>query len=93
MSIQSEFQCTGLKASKTQVQVDEPFTVAATVAKTFIDGSNIELYVDGKVAASKLVCAREEGGREISFALKLKKPGPREIKVGDRTASVLVKGE
>ncbi len=81
-NIPGKFECTSLELSKGEVAIGETFMVRATVENTFVDGSKIGLYVDGKLVDSKLIWARAEKSREIFFELGLVDVGPHEIKVG-----------
>ena len=90
-NVLTQFTCTDLKLSKDQASVDEPVSVVATIKNTFLDGSRIELCVDDEVVDSTFLWARGDIARQAGFELKLDKPGPHEIKVGDRTVSLLVK--
>jgi hypothetical protein len=90
-NVRTGFDCTGLEASRTEVGVDEPVTITATIANTFLDGSRIELGVDGKPADWKLLWARGGVSRKVDFTLRLTQPGTHEIKVGSRTMAIAVK--
>ena len=91
-NVESRFECTRVTASKTRVKANEPFTVTALIANTFLDGSKIALEVDERVVDSKLVWARAGAGasREISFPLRLSTPGTHRIRVGNIVTSVSV---
>ena len=90
-NVLSPFDCVRLEASKTDVAPDEPVVVTATIADTFLDGSLVELRVDGKPVETKRHWARSGVRRDVSFPLKLQEPGMHEIRVGRRTVSVVVK--
>jgi hypothetical protein len=68
-------------------------TVSATarIGNTFIDGSHVELAVDDEVTDRQLVWARAGTSRDVQFSVKLSQPGRHRIRVGNQTASVLVK--
>jgi len=89
-NVQASFDCAGVTVSKRKVKVNEPVTVTADVANTFIDGSRVDLLVDGKVADSKRVWARAGGRATADFTVTFDTPGTREIRIGDQTASILV---
>lgn len=90
-NVQTSFDCTDLKLSKTEVPVNEPVSVVATIKNTFLDGSRIELCVDNEAVASTFLWARGDASRPATFELKLSQPGSHEIQVGDRRAVLLVK--
>ncbi len=89
-NIQTPFTCTGLKLSKAKVAVGEPVYMEATIRNTFLDGSRIELTMDDQVIDSTFALARGNASRQATFELKLNKPGSHRIKVGDRTAVIVV---
>jgi hypothetical protein len=90
-NIRSRYECKSLEISKTNVKTNEPFVATARIANTFLDGSPVELYVDGKAVDSKLVWCH--GGQEklVRFVMKLDRAGIHEVNVGGQTASVSVK--
>ena len=89
-NIDTDYRCTSLAALKTTVKTNEPFTVTAKVADTFLDGSRIVLYVDNRESDSKWAWAR--GGRvsEINFTMTLPEAGQHQLKVGSRHVDVKV---
>jgi exo-1,4-beta-D-glucosaminidase len=89
-NIPGKFDCTSLELSKGEVGIGEIFMVRATVENTFVDGSKIGLYVDGKLVDSKLIWARAEKSREVFFELGLVDAGSHEIEVGRLTETVEV---
>lgn len=90
-NVQTKFDCTDLKLSKTEVPANQRVSVVATIENTFLDGSRIELCVDNEVVDSTFLWARGDVRRQAAFELKLSKPGSHQIKVGDRTVVLLVK--
>ena len=80
-----------LRRSKPTIRPDEPFTVTATIANTFLDGSRVELLVDGRVLDSKRIWSRGQAGRKVDFALKLREQGTHRIEVGNQCVKVIVK--
>jgi hypothetical protein len=89
--VRGEYECTDLKTTETEVEPNEPFTVTAAISNTLIDGSRVELRVDGKVLDSELAWARAGKSQNVTFVLTLPKQGLHRIRVGDRTTSVSVK--
>lgn len=90
-NVRTDYECASLEVSKNEVQRGESLTVTATIANTFIDGSRVELLVDGQVADTQLVWARAGASRNVAFGVKLSQPGRHRIRVGSQTASVVVK--
>jgi hypothetical protein len=90
-NVLSGFECGGLQVSKREVGINEPFTVTADVRNTFIDGSRIPLYIDGRIVASKLVWARAGAGRKVEFMLKLDKAGAHELRLGKEVSTIVVR--
>jgi exo-1,4-beta-D-glucosaminidase len=88
-NVRSPFDCIRLEASKTDVAPDEPLVVTATIADTQLDGSLVELLVDGEPVDVKRFWARSGVRRELTFTLKLAKPGMHELRIGRRTVSVV----
>jgi exo-1,4-beta-D-glucosaminidase len=85
-NVPGEFECTCLEV--VDGAENGAFIVTATVENTFVDGSRIGLYVDGKLVDSKLVWARGETSREVTFELVLGDVEPHEIKVGNLAKTV-----
>ena len=89
-NVQSAYECTGLELSQQDVGTNEPFKVAATIAWTFLDGSMIDLCVDGRVVESKRVYARPRAPQHVDFSVALSEPGLHEVAVGGQTASIRI---
>jgi len=89
-NIQSEYQCMNLNVSSNRVKMNETFAVTAEIADTFIDGSAVDLFVDGRPADSKLVWARAGVNEKVEFTLTLNTPGVHEIQIGKLSASITV---
>lgn len=90
-NIESDYQCTDLKLSKTQAKVGDRIEIEATIKDTFIDGSPIDLYMDDEMVDSRRLWARGETSRQQTFTLKLERPGKHQLRVGDQTAEIVVK--
>ena len=90
-NVRSQFDCTDLDVPRLTLQPDEPFTVTATIANTFLDGSCVELLVDGRVLDSKRIWSRGQASRKVDFALKLREQGTHRIEVGNQRVRVIVK--
>lgn len=89
-NIESGYECSDLKLSKTQAEVNEPLVVKATIKNTFIDGSPIDLYLDDEVIDSQRFWARGETVRELTFDVKSGRPGRHRLRVGDKTVEIVV---
>lgn len=79
-----------LNVSSNRVKMNETFAVTAEIADTFIDGSAVDLFVDGRPADSKLVWARAGVNEKVEFTLTLNTPGVHEIQIGKLSASITV---
>jgi len=88
-NIESDFECTKIEVPTTQLKADQMFTVTATIATTFIDGSIVTLFVDDKAVDSKLVWVQAGKSQKVDFTLRCK-PGRHELRVGDKTTSIYV---
>ena len=89
-NVRSAFDCAALTVSKQTAKPKESVTVTAEIADTFIDGSRVWLFVNGRAVDSRLIWARHGERRKVDFALALDKPGTHEIRVGNQTASIAV---
>jgi exo-1,4-beta-D-glucosaminidase len=89
-NVESDFDGATLAVSPKAIKAGEPFTVTASVANTFLDGSRVALRLDGKPVAFKWAWAR--GGRKESlvFPLTLERPGQHEVAVGGQKISITV---
>jgi exo-1,4-beta-D-glucosaminidase len=90
-NIVSDFDCARLTASAQEIKADEPFTVEASIANTFLDGSRVALQVDGEPIASTWAWARVGQQRTLAFPLKLDQPGRHGIALGNRKITVTVR--
>ena len=90
-NIETDCRCTKLAASKTTVKSGEPFTVTATVANTFLDGSRLALFVDGQRSDTQWAWARGDRVAEVNFTLTLPNPGEHRLGVTNRGLIVKVK--
>ena len=89
-NVASDFTCSTMSVSRWEVKAGEAFDVQATVDRTFLDGSRVPLIVDGETAATKWCWARQKP-ESVRFTIKIEKPGPHRIQVGERTVTVDVK--
>ncbi len=72
------------------VKPGELFEVSAEIRKTGLDGSIIQLLVDGKVLAAKRIWARGQSIRQVTFQLWLDSAGAHRLQLGGQTTSVSV---
>jgi len=89
-NVESQFKCAKLQPSKFRVKIGEPFTVAAGITDTFLDGSRVALLVDGQPADTQWSWARGSKRAELTFKLSLRQPGAHRLTVADRTVEVNV---
>jgi exo-1,4-beta-D-glucosaminidase len=85
-NIESPFTCVNLSTSKDTLTSGEELIVKATITDTFLDGSDVSLFVDDEKVASKLVYARDGddvGSREVQFRIAISNPGSRTLRVGN----------
>ena len=87
-NIETDFDCTNLALSTTEAKVGEPATITATVANTFLDGSRVTLYVDGKPAGTKWAWARGSKMDTVKFQIQFDQLGDHQIKLGRQSAVV-----
>jgi exo-1,4-beta-D-glucosaminidase len=83
-NVESDFDCTALAVSPKRIKAGEQFTVTASVANTFLDGSRIALQLDGKPAGFGWAWARGSQRQELAFPLKFERPGKHTLVVGDK---------
>jgi exo-1,4-beta-D-glucosaminidase len=89
-NIETRYRCTALEPSKFRVKAGEPFTVAASITDTFLDGSRVALLVDGQPAETKWSWARGSKQDFLTFNLSLRQPGAHQIAVANRTTNLIV---
>ena len=65
--------------------------MTAEIANSFLDGSRMMLTVDGKPVATRWAWARADKKDNVIFKLQLDEPGKHEIRVGNKTASIVVR--
>jgi len=83
-NIESGFHCQALAVLQKVIKRGKRFTVTATVAETFLDGSRVALQLDGKPVAFEWAWARAGRQDSLGFPLTLDQPGRHEIVVGDK---------
>ena len=90
-NIVSDDECMNLAPSEAEVNSNEPFTMKAEIANTFLDGSRVILMVNGKPVATRWAWARADKRDNVPFNLQLDRPGKHEIRVGNKTANIVVR--
>jgi exo-1,4-beta-D-glucosaminidase len=90
-NILTEYECRNLTATRAAVRANQPLTLTAEIANTFLDGSRVVLTVDGKPAATRWAWARADKTDTVAFKLQLDEPGRHEIRVGSKAAIILVR--
>ncbi len=83
-NVQSDFDCPALAVSPKGIKPGERFTLTASVANTFLDGSRVFLEVDGKPAAFRWAWARGAQKQMLTFPLVMDRPGKHTLVVGAR---------
>lgn len=89
-NLEDDFDCVKLTATPKTGKVGETYTITATVANTFLDGSRVTLRVDGKPRASKWAWARGAQTQDLEFPLHFPTAGQHEILVGEQKLTLTV---
>ena len=89
-NVLSDFDVLALELDREVAKVGEPLSVTARVAHTFLDGSRVPVYVDGRVWESRWAWARGEDAQELRFRLSVLQPGQHEIGVGPKKLTITV---
>ncbi len=89
-NIQSDFECSDLKLSKSELKAGEELKISADIGNTFIDGSIVELFLDNKIIDSKIVWAREDQRKRVDFSCKINEPGSHKIRIGNQFVDFMV---
>jgi hypothetical protein len=91
-NVLSPFESSGLRVSRTEVKPGQLFDVTAQINNTGLDGSIVQLLVDGKSRVSKRIWARGRQSRQVTFQLWLDSAGTHPLQIGGQKASVSVVG-
>ena len=89
-NISTDFNCAALTASAKEIKVGEPFTVTASIADTFLDGSRVCLNVDGKPTGFGRAWARGGQREELAFSLTFEQPGKYALAVGNKELKLTI---
>jgi exo-1,4-beta-D-glucosaminidase len=91
-NVQTAFECTSLTAGDGQAEVPagRPLKIAATIARTFLDGSRAVLLVDGHPAESTFAWARGTDRAKVEFTVR-PGPGRHTFAIAGKAVSVLVR--
>jgi hypothetical protein len=89
-NVLSPFETSGLRVSHAVVKPGELFHVTANIHKTGLDGSLVQLLVDGRPVSWKRLWARGRQAREVDFQLWLDTAGTHSVQLGDQHAAVSV---
>jgi hypothetical protein len=87
-NVQTPYRCVSLSVPES-ADPGTAVTVNASIAGTFLDGSRVDVVVDGRTMASQYHVARATQTVAATFDLRLP-PGVHTIAVGQRTARVKV---
>ncbi len=88
--MESDFDCADLTVTPKEIKMGGSFVVTASISNTFLDGSRVALWLDGRPVASKWAWARAGLKELLRFPLTLEQSGPHEIAVGGRKITVTV---
>jgi Exo-beta-D-glucosaminidase Ig-fold domain len=91
-NVLSSFEASGLGVSRTEVKPGQLFDVTAQINNTGLDGSIVQLLVDGKSRVAKRIWARGRQSRQVTFQLWLDSAGTHTLQIGGQKASVSVVG-
>lgn len=90
-NVEAPFRAEALEVSPSEARAGETVRVAAEISETFLDGSRVPLYLDGRLEGSRWAWAR--GGRRdrVAFEVRIARPGVHRLRVGEKTAEVVVR--
>lgn len=91
-NVLSPFECTALRISDASVKIGEMFRVSARIGNTSLDGSLVQVLVDGKPARCKRIWGRGGASRDVDFQLWIDTPGIHTLQVGEQKATIDVRG-
>jgi len=91
-NILSPFESAALRVLRPTVKLGELFEVSAKIRNTSLDGSIVQLMLDGQPASSKRIWARGEESREVDYQLSIDTPGTHYLHVGEQKATIEVTG-
>lgn len=89
-NIMTDFDCTALTVLPQAIRGGEPFTVTASIANTFLDGSRVCLSVDGKPTGFGWAWARGGQRQELAFPLTFERPGKHTLAVGNQELKLTI---
>ncbi len=89
-NIISPYEIFGLSVTRTTVRIGELFEVSAKIRNTSLDGSIVQLSVDGKPALSKRIWARGSEPREVRFQFWMDTPGTHILQAGEEKSTIEV---
>lgn len=90
-NVRSDYECSALELSRSEIKANERLTITATIADTFLDGSRVELFVDDQPQRSQLFWAREGRRERALFDVRGLSPGRHRVRIGGQTREVLVR--
>jgi len=89
-NVESDFDCAELAVMPKEVKTGESFIVTANISRTFLDGSRVALWLDGRPVAFQRAWSRAGQKEALRFPLTLEQAGRHEIVVGGQRVSVTV---
>lgn len=90
-NVESDCDCADLTVMSKEVKKGASFVVTANISHSFLDGSRVALWLDGRPVAFQWAWARAGRKESLRFPLTLAQTGPHEISVGGRKISVTVR--
>ncbi len=89
-NVDTPFVCRELSVPTNAMPAGVTSEVTVTIGHTFLDGSRVFVYWDGKPIASSVAFARECKQQKVLLQIKGDLPGLHELRVGDKRARVSV---
>jgi hypothetical protein len=89
-NIETDFDCRSLEIVPGSIKPGDSITVSATVGKTFLDGSRVFAYWDGKPVASSMAFARGDKTQQLSLSFHADTAGTHQLRAGKKQIQVHV---
>ncbi len=89
-NIATDFDCLALEVSPKEPKVGESCVVAATIGRTFLDGSRVFMRVDEESTTSRWAWAREGTTQTLTFPVRFEHDGQHELAVGGKRIAIQV---
>jgi hypothetical protein len=89
-NVETDVDCQSLELAPGSIHPGQPISVNATVSKTFLDGSRVFAYWDGKPIASLVAFARGNKTQKLMFSVQADTAGRHQLRAGKKQIEVLV---